>query len=136
MTVIALVTANRVNVVESREQMTLEAAEAITAGFLVRIDTSAGTFTLANGSSAAEARVYGMALKTVAAGEPVTAVRKGVVDGHDLDSLAYDDDVFLSDTDGRADDTAGTVSTVIGKVIPAEGQAVGSNPQKLMLLDI
>src|SRR5438105_4865102 len=115
---VSLVTADRVRIVESIEQLTLPAAEAITAGMPVRIDTTTGKFTAANGSSAGEARVYGIAVSTVAAGFTVTAIRRGVMDGWDFTSQAYDAALYLSDTDGRVGDAAGTVSTVLGRVIP------------------
>lgn len=133
---INLVTANRVRVVESIEQMTLPAAEAITAGMPVRIDTTTGRFTAANGSSAGEARIYGIADKTTPAGLAVTAIRQGVMDGWDLSGLAYDAAVYLSDTDGRLDDTAGTVSTVVGRVIPATSTTLGTGYDKLLLVDL
>ena len=136
MTAIDLTTANKVEIVESIEQMTLPAAEAITAGMAVRIDTSAGTFTKANGSTAAEGRAYGIATRTVAARQAVTAVRKGVMDGWDLSGLAYDADVFLSDTDGRLDTATGTVNVKVGKVIPGSGAAIGSGFDKMLAVDL
>ena len=136
MTDIALNTANKVEIVESIEQMTLTAAEAITAGMAVRLDTSTGKFTKANGSTAPEARIYGIATKTVAAGMPVTAIRQGVMDGWDLSGLNYDAVVYLSDTDGRLGDSAGTVSTVVGRVIPGSSEAVGTALSKLLLVDL
>lgn len=104
MTDIALVTANKVEIVESGIQLTLPAAEAITAGQAVRLDVSTGKFTKANSTSEAEARVYGVATKTAAAGTPVTAIRKGVMDGFDLSALDYDEPVYLSNTDGALSD--------------------------------
>src|SRR5690349_10471337 len=99
---ISLTTANRVEVVESFEQATLVAAESITAGAPVRIDVSAGKFTNSNAQSAAEARTYGIATKTVIAGQGLTAIRRGVLDGLALADLDYDENIYLSDTDGRA----------------------------------
>lgn len=136
MTAIDLNTANKVEIVESIEQMTLPAAEAITAGMAVRIDTSAGTFTKANGSTAAEARAYGVATKTVVARQAVTAIRKGVMDGWDISGLAYDADVFLSDTDGRLDTAAGTVNVKVGRVIPVSGAAIGAGFDKVLAIDL
>ena len=133
---IALVTADKVSVVESIVQMTLPAAEAVTAGAPVRIDTSTGRFTKANGTVAAEARIYGIAARTVVAGAPVTAIRKGVMDGFVLDALAYDAAVYLSDTDGRIGDAAGTVSTVVGRVIPGTASNLGVGYDKLLLVDL
>lgn len=90
-----------VGVVEATQSRTLPAGEAITAGQAVRIDTSTGKFTKANATSEAEARVYGIAANTAAAGFPVQAVRRGVLDiGNGLGGMSYDADVYLSNTDG------------------------------------
>ena len=113
-----------------------KAAEAITAGAIVRIDTTAGKFTNGNGSSSTEVRIYGVALKTAAAGEPVTAIRKGVLDGWDLSGMNYDAAVYASDTDGRLDTAAGTVSLVIGRVIPGTANLLGASPDKLLFVDL
>lgn len=136
MTAIALTTANKVEIVESIEQMTLPAVEAVTAGQAVRLDTSTGKFTKANGSSSGEARIYGLATKTVAAGEPVTAIRKGVMDGYALTALDYDAPVYLSDTDGTLADAAGTVSVAVGRVIPATGTTLGTGFDKILFVDL
>ena len=133
---INLVTADKVEVVESIEQMTLIAAEAITAGAPMRLDTSTGKFTNGNGSSSGEARAKWIATKTVATGMPVTGIKRGVMDGFDLASLNYDADLYLSDTDGRIADAAGTVSTVIGRVIPAAGQTLVTGLDKVLLVNL
>lgn len=101
---LSLNVSNKVEIVESRIQMTLPAIEAVTAGQAVRIDTSTGKFTKANATSAAEGRVYGIAAKTVVAGESLTAIRKGVLDGIDLSAMDYDDPIYLSNTDGALSD--------------------------------
>lgn len=134
---ISLVTANKVDVVESIIQMTLPAAEAITAGAPVRIDTSTGKFTNANGTTTGEARVYGIATKTVAAGMPVTAVRKGVIGGYDFGSSAYDLAIYVSDTDGRLEDsTAPTVDVAVGRIIPGTATTNGTAYDKLLFVDL
>lgn len=132
---IAVATADKVSVVESIIQMTLPAAEAISAGSAVRLDTTAGTFTNSNGTTAPEARIYGIATRTVAAGEAVTAIRKGVMDGYTL-AGAYDSAVYLSDTDGRLADAAGTVSTAVGRVIPGTATTRGTSYDKLLFVDL
>lgn len=131
---IALATAGRIEVVESKIQMTLPAAEAITAGEAVRIDT-AGKFTGANGTTTTENRIYGIATRAAAAGTAVTAVRKGVLDGFTF-TQAYDAILYLSDTDGALADAAGTVSTIVGRVVPAWGQFVGTAADKLLFIDL
>lgn len=135
MTDIALVTANRIRVVESTEQATLPAAEAIGAGQAVRIDTTTGKFTKANGTSTAEAAFYGIATRTVVAGEAVTAVRRGVLDGHELSALDYGAPLYLSNTDGTIADSAGSTSVNLGRVMPGNAVTVGTALDKLLLVD-
>jgi hypothetical protein len=133
---VALTTADRVEVVESIIQMTLPTDEAVTAGMAVRLSTTTGKFTKANGTGAAEARVWGVATKTVASGMPVTAIRKGVMDGWDLSGLSYDDPVYLSDTDGRLSTVAGTTNVVIGRVIPGTSVSLGTAYDKILSVEI
>ena len=133
---ISLVTANKVFVVESIMQLTLPAAEAITAGMAMRLDTATGKFTKSKATDAAEARVNWLATKTVAAGEPVTGIKRGVMDGYDLSGMAYDAPVYLSDTDGTLADAAGTVSTVVGRVIPGSATTLGTSLDKLLQVDL
>ncbi len=132
---IALVTANRVTVVKSIEQMTLPAGEAIVAGAPVRIDGTTGKFVNSNAATLAASRIYGVAVRTVAAGEAVTAIRYGIFDGFDLSGLAYDANVYLSNTAGRLADAIGTITSIIGKVIPTWGVTTGTAADKLMLVD-
>jgi hypothetical protein len=132
---IAVATADRVEVVGfPSSQLTLPAGEAISAGAPVRIDT-AGKFTNSNGTTAPEARVWGIATRTVAANEPLTAVRRGILDGFTF-SQAYDAAIYLSDTDGRLADAAGTVSTAIGRVIPGWSQLLGAAASKLLSVEL
>lgn len=137
MALIALLTASKVEVVHSVRQMTLPAAEDIVPGAPVRLDTASGKFTNANGTSAAEARVWGIAVgtHTILAGMPVTAVRSGVLDGFNF-SQAYDAPIYASDTDGRLGDAAGTVSLVVGRVIPATGELLGNAFAKLLSVEL
>lgn len=128
-------TAKRINVAQSVRQLTVPAAEAIVAGAPVRFDTAAGTLTNANGTTAPEARVWGIALNSSDSGA-VTVVRNGIVDGFDLSGLDYDDPVYLSDTDGRIADTAGTVSTVIGRVVPGTAVTNGTALDKLLSIEL
>jgi len=135
MALIAVAVAGKIEIVESIQQMTLPAAEAIVAGAPVRIDTSAGTFTNSNGTTAPEARVWGIAVASVAANEPVTAVRRGVLDGFTF-SQAYDAAIYVADTDGRLGDAAGTVSTVVGRVLPGWAQRLGTAADKVLSVEL
>jgi hypothetical protein len=132
---IALTTADRIEVVESLTQMTLPAGEAIEAGAAVRIDAD-GKFTAANGTDATEAAIYGIATKSVPAGMGVTAIRRGVLDGFAISGLAFWAAVYLSDTDGTLGDGAGTVSVVVGRVIPAHATTLGPAADKLLFVDL
>jgi hypothetical protein len=129
------ITASRVAPVRVIEKITGPAAEAITAGQSCRLDTTTGQITSGNASSAAEARSGGIAIDAAnAAGITVTIVRKGWIDiGDALSALAYDADVFLSDTDGTLATTAGTTSKVIGTVVPAFG---ATTADKLLRVDL
>lgn len=132
---INLVVANRISIVESLIQATIPPAETIVAGAPVRIDTTSGKFTNANATSTAEARVYGIAGKRSGT-DGLTAIRKGVLDGYDLSALAYDAPVYLSNTDGRLSDTAGTTSVVIGRVISGTATTTGTAYDKLLFVDL
>lgn len=131
---IALTQTARVEIVESLEQMTLVAAEAITPGAPVRI--SGNTFTNGNGTTTTEADVYGVATgdQIVPAGLAVTAIKKGVLDGFTL-AGATNSLVYASDTDGRLGDAAGTVSKIVGRVIPGTAELLGAT-HKLLLVDL
>lgn len=109
------------------------AAEAINAGQPVRYDTANGRYTLANGTSAAEARVIGIAFTSAIAGQTVSVLRKGLIDLGGAITQAYDAPIYLSDTDGTLGDTAGTVSTVVGRVAPAFG---ATTADKLLFVDL
>lgn len=137
MTAIALVTAARVAVVGIPiQQLTAPAVEAIVAGAPVRLDTATGKFTNSNGTTAPEARVWGIATRSAAAGEAVTAIRRGLLDGYDLSGLAYDAPVYLSDTDGRLDTAAGTVSTPIGRVVPGTSVTTVTAYDKILSVEL
>lgn len=131
---IALTTASKIEPVASWEQLTLKTAEAIVAGAPVRID-SAGKFANGNGTTAAEAAIYGLALATKAAGEDLTALRHGIMDGY-VFAGAYGSAVYVSDTDARLADAPGTVNVQVGMVIPRTGTTLGTAPDKILLVDL
>lgn len=131
---IAVATAGRIHVVESIQQMTLPATEAIVAGAPVRIHTD-GKWTNANGTSTTENDVWGIATASVAAGAPVTAIRRGVLDGFTF-SQAYNAPIYVSDTDGRLGDVAGTASKVVGRVIPGTATTLGTAFDKLLSVEL
>lgn len=131
---IAVTTAGKIHIVESIQQKTLPATETILAGAPVRIHTD-GKWTNANGTTSGEARVWGIATKSVIAGEALTAVRRGTLDGYTF-SQAFDATIYLSDTDGTLGDTAGTVSTIVGRVVPGTAVVNGATFDKLLSVEL
>lgn len=134
MAVIDLVTADRVHITESLVQATLPAAVDITAGQLVRINTD-GLWEPANAGAAGTADVYGVARGSVRAGFALTAIHEGVMDGWDLSGVDFGSPVYLSNTAGAVDTAAGTVSTVVGRVIPIHGNPLDVGPGKAIYFD-
>lgn len=127
------VVATTVEVVQTIQQLTAPANADSTRGWIMRFDTSSGKWVRATSASAGTAgTVRGMAVKTVKANFGLTVVRHGIMNlGEALAALAFDAPVYLND-DGSLGDAAGTVSIVLGRVIP--GWASGSNVDKLLLL--
>lgn len=109
---------------------------AVDPGAPVIIDPTTGRYALARGTTAPLARVFGLTMRKQAAGYGLTVVRYGIMDGWDLSALDYDDPVYLSDTLGRLSDTAGTVPTVIGRVIPATAVLLGSVFDKVLFVEL
>ena len=100
------------------------AAETITPGQYGRYDTTTGQITKGNATTAGESRDGGVCIGLGGtAGVTVTLARSpAVIDvGNALSTIAYDADIYLSDTDGTLADTTGTVGTIVGTVIPAWG---------------
>lgn len=129
------ITASDVAAVEIFEQWTAPSAEAFSAGEAMRLDTSTGKATPSNSSEAAEARCMGIAIKNASfANETVTVVKRGIIDvGDALDSLSYDDVIYLGAADGQFGTAAGTVSLVVGRVVPAWGHTTAD---KLLHIDV
>ncbi len=115
----------QVREVEVIEQLTGPAEEALALGDYARLNTSTGKLEKGNGTTAAEARAGGVVIQAAETADlTATILRKGIVFlGDALDSLTFDDDVFLSNTDGTLADTAGTVSLIVGTVVPLYGYA-------------
>lgn len=134
MATVALVTANKVEVVESIDQVTLPAGVAITAGQAIQINAS-GKWILAKATTAALARRTYIATRGAVAGEALTGIRQGVLDGFDLTAQAYNAPIYLSDTDGVIQDSTGTVGTILGYVMPAWGQPLGSGADKVLAVN-
>lgn len=76
---------------------------------------------LANAATTANSRVMGMAEQEILDGEEGTITVQGSISGVDTSGMSINDTVYLSDTPGEFSDTAGTVSSIVGRV-----QTVGS----------
>lgn len=115
------VVAAEVAPVEIFEQFTLPVTEAVTAGQYVRVDVSDGALELGNATTATEVGYRkGIALHAAGVGDTLTVLKRGVIalGSTALSSYAYEDPIYLSDTDGTLQTTAGTVSTVVGRIYP------------------
>lgn len=131
----ALLTITKARVVKPIETEDGVAGEAMAIGSYARLNTTTGLWEYGNGSSADEARNGGIVMtKAAAVSDPVHILRKGIIDiGDSITGLTYDDDVFLSDTDGRLADAAGTVSKVVGTVVPGGAH---TTQDKLLRVDL
>lgn len=120
------VDATLIRLVRGSDEVLLTApmGEAGTAGQYFRLNTTTGKLEKGNGSTTTEVGTVGGVLLDSVATVNLTgtiAIRgsKAILDmGEALASLAFDAPVYLSDTDATLADSAGTVSTVIGRVVP------------------
>ena len=133
---IALVTGSTAAVVESIQQHTAPCSEDIPPRSPVRFD-AAGKFTLANGTSTTEAAMYGVSANTttIKSGFPVTAIKRGVLDGFNF-TQTFGAGVFLSNTDGRLADAAGTTAVRVGTIVSGWAQPLGVAADKLLSIEL
>jgi len=129
------ITASDVKVVEVVEQFTGGAGAAIDAGVAVKYNLTSGLIDKAKATTSALARCVGIAVtSTSRQPKAPTVIRKGLLDvGEALAALDYGVEVYLSDTDGRLDTAAGTVSKVIGTVVAGYSN---TTPDKLLRVDL
>lgn len=126
---------SEVNLVRTGDQLTLPCAEAVVVGQYARFNTD-GAWVLGNATAAGEVgagKNYVM-WQAGAIGETVTGFRSGcILDlGDALAGMSIGDPVYVSDTDGTLADSAGTVSTIIGYVVPIH---TATTPAKGLRLD-
>lgn len=131
MSALTYVTAGKIEVVESIMQHTGVAGEDLTAGIAGRINSS-GNIVKANSATAATNDAIGIVTRTVKAGNPVTLITIGVVDGFDLSGLAFGDPVFVNDTTGALGTAAGSVSLNVGTVVSAHANDIGQSVHKVL----
>lgn len=136
MATIALTTTDTIEVFDSDTsvQLTAIAKVAITAGWVIRLDTD-GQWIVSLASSAAAAAGSYVAGYTVPVGLPVTGFRVAKLDGLVLAALDFGAAVYISDT-GTLSSTAGTDSIVVGRVVPGMSERSTSAPKKLLAIDL
>lgn len=119
------------------DQDTFPVSEVIDAGEVCNLDSN-GELRLADASTAPLAgNAQGIALRSAnaAGANGVTILRKGIVYlGAALDGLAFDAPVYLSDTAGKLADAAGTVSVIVGTVVPIHADE--TTPAKALRIDL
>lgn len=120
-----------VSIEESIQQVEGTAAATLTAGTVVKYDTN-GRFVAA----AATGPQVGVLNRNVVAGDGCTAIRKGRMDGFNLDALTYGAVVYAGAA--GAMDTTGTPGTTpeIGFVMAGRSHLRGNAPDKILLVDI
>lgn len=144
---LALSVTNKVNPISgaggAHEQQSFEASEQINPGQIFRIDTTTGKAVKATGDTLANAGQVTAAGTFVSelfiaidgarqAGNTVTGMKKGLLDGFDLTALAYGAPVYISATAGTLADTAATISTIVGRVRPAAYVGTPSGADKIL----
>jgi hypothetical protein len=117
------------------EQMTLEAGETILAGAAVRIDSN-GKFVQCDGTTAGNAKAYGIAVKRATVGNGLTAIKRGILFGFDFSSQAFWSDIFVSDNVGELADAAGTSPKIVGQVVPHPAHVRGGTALKCLLVNL
>lgn len=107
-------------------------AGGITQGFAFYVDPTTGTALPTDGTSSSKVAVRGIALDTVGAGQAFDGLEKGYVAGLDVSGSSYDALIYVSDTVGRLGTTAGSNSSVAGRVAPlSDKDPVTGKPSKV-----
>lgn len=128
------ITAGDVAVLEMIHKVSGLSSVALAAGQFARLNTSTGLWEKGNATAAGELLAGGMVAEVN--GFAVTILRVGTVDiGEAMASLAFGDLVYVSDTDGLFNDTAGTVTVIAGYVDAILGTD-GVTPDRVLRLAI
>lgn len=131
------VTAAQVAVVNETEALMrtgiVASGSTITKGQAVAINSS-GYLALADASTGAANNCRGIALTGGTAGEPLTYLMMGSVYGFTLTDVAFDEQVFLSNTAGALDDASGgDVAVAVGRCFSVHD---GTTPAKVLFVNI
>lgn len=93
------------------------AAVTITAGQALYVNTS-GDDDLADGNGSGTKQFDGIALNGGGAGQAIDVLQEGECYGFTLSGLAYGALAYVGDTAGVLDTAAGTVTVIVGRVVP------------------
>lgn len=117
--------------------LTAAVGEAGTAGQYYRLNTTTAKLEHGNATTAPElGNVAGVLIDTESlvniAGTIVLLDSNAIIDlGDAITGLAFNAPVYVSDTDATLADSAGTVSRIVGRVVPGLGN---TTPDKLLML--
>lgn len=117
---------------ECCEIMDVTLAAAVTKGQALYL-TSTGKYGVADANDSGKEQVRGIALAAGAAGETIPMLKRGPVYGFTIAGLAYDAPAYLSNTAGALADAAGTLTVVVGRVIPLNDSP---NFTKVLWIDV
>lgn len=102
---------------EDAEVVQIIAAETVTAGQPLFFDSN-GKGALADANAAGEQQARCLSLEAGVAGQSISALKQGYVEGFTLTDQSFDDPIFVSDTVGVLADAAGTLEVPVGLVVP------------------
>jgi hypothetical protein len=130
------ITASDVKLVKKFDDLPpLPNTDSLNEGQYGRVDASSGKATGGNGTSAGEVGFGGVVYNKQGDGL-VSLTRNAILDvGEALASLNFGAKIYLSDTDKTLADAAGTVSQVIGYVIPGFGATTADKLLKVEVQD-
>lgn len=131
-TIIGTVSALFVEKTRIRSQ--LAGAGGLANGQLTYTDGTTGTALPTDGTNATKAVFRGVVVNAPAgAGYPVDVVEEGYVAGFDVSGLAFGALLYVSDTPGVLSTTAGTNSSVVGRVAAlTDKDSVAGKPSKVV----
>lgn len=116
MTAIAVTTAQAGEVhPQNNEVISVRVIEAVTA--LEAAYQAATGFGIADANASGKQQFRGVYLQAGAAGDVVRLLKRGAVYGYTVSALDGDAPLYLSDTAGDLDDSAGTMTVVCGRVL-------------------
>ena len=88
----------------------------------------------------ARSALYGVATRSKPAGQPVTAIRRGVLTGWTGQYRLLDDELRGTPageiTVTSSESNGGSADVIIGRVIPIWDHPIGGSPEKALLLTL